>query len=132
MNAVQNLVLPIAAVTALFAPHADAQGLELHFGKHTKHGHVSIGYVHPRPAAVPRPCPPPRVWVPGHYETRCQQVWIPGESRQVFEPAVYEWRYDACGRAYQVCVRAGFWRTECSPGRYETREVQVWVDGCWR
>ncbi|MBK7877377.1 MAG: hypothetical protein IPJ77_16845 [Planctomycetes bacterium] len=131
MNAFAKYVLPIAALTALIAPEANAQGIELRFGKKTKHGGFGLTYSTGRPACAPAPCPPPRVWVPGHFETRCQQVFVPGASQQVWVPPVYEWRYDSCGRAYQVCVQAGFWRTVCSPGRYETREVQVWVDGHW-
>lgn len=132
MIVLAKLVLPIVAATAFAAPRAEAQGLELHFGKKTKHGHVGITYSTARPTYAPAHCPPPRVWIPGHFETRCQQVFVPGESQQVWVPPVYEWRYDACGRAYQVCVQGGYWRTVCSPGHYENREVQVWVDGCWR
>ena len=32
-----------------------------------------------------------------------------GHYQSVWRPAVYQTRYDACGRAYQVCVRAGYY-----------------------
>jgi hypothetical protein len=129
-------VLPAIAFPALAllaAPAHAGGGFEFSFGKKTKHGSFGVTYStgHARPVPVAH-CPPPRVWVPGHYETRFQDVWVPGPSRQVWVPPVYAWRHDACGRAYQVCVRPGSWRTECAPGRYERREIRVWVDGCWR
>ncbi len=63
----------------------------------------------------------------GHYETRNQRVWVPGFSRQVWVPPSYAWHYDSCGNRHQVLVHAGHYRTERTPGRYETRREQVWV-----
>ena len=78
------------------------------------------------------PCAPVRVWVPGHFEVLKQTVWVPGSSRQVWIAPAYATRFDACGRAYQVCSRPGHWRTITEPGRYETRRVRAWIDGYWR
>lgn len=72
-----------------------------------------------------------RAWIPGHFETRCQRVWVAGCSRQVWMPARYEWRYDSCGSMYRVCISVGRWSTVTDPGRYELRESRVWVAGCW-
>ena len=37
----------------------------------------------------------------GHWKTVRERVWI---------PPIYEWRRDACGRAYRVLVRHGHYR----------------------
>lgn len=63
----------------------------------------------------------------GRYETRYQKVWVPASSRRVWVAPVYQWRYDSCGRRYRATVQAGYYRTECIPGFYEQRAVQVWV-----
>lgn len=80
-------------------------------------------------------CPPIDTRVPrdfrgnrrGHYETRYERVWVPGEIRRVWVPPVYEWRYDSCGRRIRVVCQAGYYRNERCPGRYEQRAVRVWV-----
>jgi hypothetical protein len=72
------------------------------------------------------------VWVPGHYETADQRVWVEGGERREWIPARYETRHDECGRPYSVLVRQGYWRTERAPGHFEVRPVTVWVDGYWR
>ncbi|GIW72428.1 MAG: hypothetical protein KatS3mg102_1970 [Planctomycetota bacterium] len=57
--------------------------------------------------------------IPGHYETRQEQVWVPGrwviEQRQVVEPGRWEVVYE------EITI----------PGRYETVTRQVWVPGHW-
>ena len=78
-----------------------------------------------------RACPR-REWVPGHYETRCERIWVPGETRRVWVPPAFETRFDLCGRPVRVCVRAGHWASVVEPGRYETVETRVWVAGHWR
>lgn len=129
MFATKKVLLPLVALaaTALSAPTASAHGIEISLGKKTKHGHVGItlskGSYHR---------PPARTWFPGHYETRRERVWIPGTEERVWVAPVYEWRHDHYGRAYQVQVRPGYWKTICSPGRYEMRDCRVWVEGCWR
>src|SRR5262245_58190696 len=60
-------------------------------------------------------CPPAREWIPGHYETCCEQVWIPPtcERRevQVWVP---------CARKVEI-VRV------FKPGCPVERPIQVWV-----
>ena len=134
MSAIRTALLPLLASAALLAPTASAQSLQLNFGKHSKHGSFGVtystgGHGWDRGGSF---CPPPRVWTPGHYETRCERVWVEGRSEQVWVSAQFEWRHDSCGRAYQVCVNPGYWRTVCGQGHYETRQVRVWVDGSWR
>lgn len=130
MFATRPILLPLVAALAgcaLLAPAASAHGIEISLGKKSKHSHVGITF-----STGPSYCPPPRTWVAGHYETRCEQVWVPGVEQRVWVAPVYEWRHDSCGRAYQVQVRPGYWKTICSPGHSETREYRVWVEGCWR
>ena len=69
----------------------------------------------------------PRGYDGGRYEYRTERTWVPGYNRQVWVEPVYQWRYDSCGARYRVLVRAGYNRTVCVPGRYENRQVKVWV-----
>ncbi len=77
-------------------------------------------------------CAPARVWVEGRWETRVERVWVEGCERRVWSPARFETRWDSCGRRVQVLVSAGHWTVVRDPGRYEQREVRVWVPGYWR
>lgn len=126
-------LLALAPLLVL-SPAAHAGGFELLLGKKTKHGSIAVriggdrDYGHRHAPA----CEPPRVWVAGHYEMRCERVWVPGTCERVWVAPVYEWRRDACGRTYQVLVCAGYWRTIENPGRWEDREVKVWVEGYWK
>jgi len=77
-------------------------------------------------------CAPARTWVAGRYEVRIERVWIEGCERQVWIPPRYEVIRDGCGRELRIQVCAGEWRVVRDPGRYENREVRVWVPGHWR
>lgn len=131
-----RLVFTLLGLTGAlaFAPRADAQELGIRFQK----GHTSVGLIlggRPAPYCPPaRPVhyAPQREWIPSHYETIQEQVWIEGRSEQVYIPARYEWRHDACGRAYQVLICAAHYEVRCTPGHFETRTRQVWVEGGWR
>jgi hypothetical protein len=78
------------------------------------------------------PLEPRRCWVPGHYETVCEQVWVQGATRQVWVGPVYQTCTDPCGNTTRHLVRAGYWQTVQDAGHYETRYVQVWVPGHYR
>jgi len=124
------LALPLA-VAPLCVP-AHAQELSLSLGRRIGHGSISVHVGTPlrgRQAARGQHL---RVWIPGHYETSCQQVWVPGCTRKEWVPARYATRVDGCGRRYQVLVCAGHWEVVQGIGHYERREVQVWVPGCWQ
>lgn len=127
------------ALAALLASPAAAQRRsewQIGFGKQTGNAHVGVTVgshgvqvsagIRERhcPPPVARPCPPPPS---GHWETRCERVWVPGPVRKVWVPPLYETRYDHCGRPYQVEVRCGFWDTIQEPGYWEQRETRVWV-----
>lgn len=69
----------------------------------------------------------PRGYDGGRYEYRTQRTWIPGSNRRVWVEPSYQWRYDSCGVRFRSLVRAGYYRTIQSAGRYENRQVKVWV-----
>jgi hypothetical protein len=126
----KNLVLPLLLAAAL-APSARASSeIEIAFGKRTGHGGIFINLSsgHGR---YERDCEPRRTWVPAHFETREEQVWVDGCERQVWAAPVYDWRYDNCGRPYRVQLEVGHWKTVCTPGHFECRKAQVWVCGRW-
>lgn len=77
-------------------------------------------------------CAPARVWIEGHWTTRVERVWVEGCERRVWVEPCWETRWDACGRRIRVQVSAGYWRSERDPGRFENREVRVWIPGYWR
>lgn len=77
----------------------------------------------------PAPCAAPRIWIPGHYERRCEKVWVAGATRQVWVEPEYQCVTDAWGRVHRILVRHGYFRTACEPGRFEDRERYVWVEG---
>lgn len=132
-------MLPVQRTLACFAlvalgalaNSAQAQRVGLTLGAEGRHGSIALTLGSPahRPsyAGYNR-----QVWIPGHYATRCERVWIPGCARQVWQPERYEWRYDQCGRPYRVCVEIGRWITTHEPGRYESRETRDWVAGRWQ
>lgn len=134
----KSLVLS-ALLAAALAPAARAGSeFELRFGKRSEHGAFELRYVQDFAAPnahghgfkhVERPRP--RVWVDGHYENRCERVWIEGCAKQVWVEPVFERRFDACGRELQVLLRPGCWQWVQTPGHFELRNVQSWVPGHW-
>jgi hypothetical protein len=79
---------------------------------------------------------PRRVWVPGHYEWRHQDVWVEGRRHREWVEPRFETRvvfdlFGGCSNV-RVQVRAGYWNEVCDPGRYERRRTQVWIAGCWK
>jgi hypothetical protein len=124
--AIAGLVLaaPARAVQAPSARTAGSPSTGIGCGK-------LVAYVSSANRGATHACPR-REWVPGHFETRCERVWVPGEARRVWVPAAFETRFDLCGRPIRVCVRAGYWASVVEPGRYETVETRAWVAGHWR
>ncbi|MCC7012275.1 MAG: hypothetical protein IT454_06930 [Planctomycetes bacterium] len=119
----------LALTLAPLAAPATASGSE-----RREHGIRSVAElrVAPRRECVPTPrFQPPRVWIPGHYETRIERIWVPGELHREWVAASFEWRVDVCGRRVFVQTRPGFWRTTTGPSRLEQREVRIWVAGHW-
>ena len=126
-------VLFLALVSAL-APAAKADGFGISYLANTKHGSIAIGYSS-GPFWAPgyrRVRSPAARWVPGHYETVRDRVWVPGQAEQVWVEPVFEWRRDACGRAVMACVADGHFEWVKQPGHYEYRDTRFWVPGAWR
>jgi hypothetical protein len=146
-----SFLSPLALTFILVSPHAEAggNGLSAHYRNSPSGGHlgvhIQVGNRGPRytgssayyrrsgarsgaptwTRGAPRSR---RVWIPGHYEVVQRKTWVPGATRQVWVPPVYETRYDWCGRAYTVLVSAGYHRTIQDPGHWEYRNVQVWQE----
>ena len=105
------------------------------FTHNTGHGAFSVGYsTGPfwAPSYPSYRVRRPARWVPGHYETVRERVWIPARYERVWIEPVYTWRRDSCGRAYQVCVEQGRYQFVKQPGYYDHRDGRVWVEGFWR
>jgi len=123
--------LLIASLFALGAPTASAGDLDFIFrwGSHRHNRRVEVRHNHRHEVRCDEHCH--RTYVPGCYETVTVRVLVPARHETVWEPAVYETRYDPCGRAYRVCVREGYYRTVCIPARYEDRCERVFKPGRW-
>lgn len=123
------LVLPL--VLGFTSASAHASGLDIRLGG--KKASIGIHIGNGPHAPLPRPIGyAKREWVPGHFETVQDRVWVEGRQERVWVAPAYAWRHDACGRAIRVCVQPGYWNTVCTPGRYEMIARQVWIEGGWR
>jgi hypothetical protein len=126
LNKILSLLAVVTLVLVASAP-ASAQGsVSFGFSKFGKKSAFGIGFTAPIYAhrhVVHRQ------FVPGHYETRCVEVWVPGAERRVWVDPVYETVTDPCGNVTRILVRDGRFRIVRDPGYYETRHVQVWVPG---
>ncbi len=130
------LVLSLTAVASAQGFFGVSIGGHDHHGRHGRRGGVSvnIGF----PVGQVSHCAPVHVhhggcrqWIPGHFENRCEQVWVPGTCRQVWVAPVYRTEYTSCGTPIQVLVCPGRFETVQEPGRYETVNRQVWIEGRW-
>jgi hypothetical protein len=72
-----------------------------------------------------------RAWIPGHYETLHERVWVPGWTERIWIEPAFEWRRGPCGARFRVQVCAGYWRSVHHPGHYEIRAIRVWRPGYW-
>jgi hypothetical protein len=128
-------VLPIATLMLVAALPAPAQGsFGVGYTKFGKHSAWGVGFQsgpiyphHDRVVVVERA--PRRVFVPGHYETRCVEVWVPGCAERVWVEPVYRTVTVGYGNVARVLVREGGYRVIEKPGHYETQHVQIWVPG---
>jgi len=61
------------------------------------------------------------------------QVWVEGETVEVWVEDVVGVYTDSCGNQHQILVAAAGWRTITLPGHFETRkQVQIVTAGYWR
>jgi hypothetical protein len=74
-----------------------------------------------RPVCVPRPC--------GHWETVCEQVWVPGYWREECVPARYGWIETRCGHRHWGEIEPAHTCRTWVEGYYKTEHRQVWVEG---
>ena len=69
-------------------------------------------------------------YLPGHYETYYQQVWIPGHYKQNYVQPVYRQKH-IHGVTVTVLVSNGYSAQVWVPGHYKTVTRQVWRDAYW-
>jgi hypothetical protein len=132
----------VAALLAVSAAPASAQGyFNVGFGKWGRSSGFGVSFSAPvywgRHYSYPAyyepyysyPVAVERTWVPGRWETRTEQVWVQGAERRVWVEPLYETTRDPAGNETRVLLKEGHWRIVRDPGRYETREVQVWIPG---
>ncbi len=108
-------------------------------GHRDRYVHVSRRYYGTPVRRVRYVRSPRRTWVPGHYEIRCERIWIEGYWEQIWIPPEYRQvrvtRYDPWGRPVthwkRVLVREGYYDRIWHEGYWETREVREWVPGHW-
>jgi len=152
MNLTRKL-LALGLALGPLVPAATAQPVtgdwEVRFGKSSKSGHVAVragsrGFgvdlTHRRGKARGKASScstvqrysPPASYVPGHYETRCERVWVPCSTEKVWVPAQVEVSYLPCGRRIETVVAPARWEYVTHPGRYEVRQVRVWVPATYR
>ncbi len=121
----------IAVFAFALAPQASAQGfLGFSFSKHKKGKHFSIGFGIPlgrRAHVHSNAC---NQFVPGHFEFRSEQVWVPGGFRRQWVPAGPR-RFRGPRGFRRGCHRGGFWRTVRTPGFYRTVNRRVWIPRHW-
>jgi hypothetical protein len=123
---IHKLAAASALIALCAAPASSAQFVS--FGLNTKHAQVRFEVPAQRPSAwygASRSCGSFRT-VPLYYggaRYRYERVFVPYHCHTVWVPPVYETRYDACGRRYQVKVSEGHYRTSCSHGCWTNRRV---------
>ena len=127
-------ILVIAlCLSASLAPAASADGFGISFskkGKQSSFGFQASSGTLCAPAPPPHCCAP--VWVPAHFETVVENVWVDGCPRRVWCAPRYEWRQVGCCHKQKVLVEPGCWKTSFAPGHYDTREVRVWREAHWQ
>ncbi len=124
----------LAALLALSATvgTADAQSVSLS-PRRLPRASLSLAFGNPYFArSRPRQVAPRRIWVAGHRERAQRRVWVNGGYRREWVPPIYDVRVDTCGRTETVMIRNGHWGTVEQAGHFETRWVEVWVDGYWK
>jgi hypothetical protein len=130
MIAHEKLLAALLAFAAT-AGTAEAQRLSPGYDHGPRRAGVSLSFGNPY-FSRSRHRAPRRVWVPGHMERVQRRVWVEGGYRREWVAPVYDTRLVSCGRVETLLVRQGHWTLVEQPGHFETRQVEVWVDGYWR
>ncbi|MFC1588213.1 hypothetical protein ACFL54_07880 [Planctomycetota bacterium] len=71
-----------------------------------------------------------KVWIPGHYIYKTQDILIPGYFKEVWVQPKFKVFKKGCFRL-RIKIRDGFYKRVWVSERYETRTVKVWVTGYW-
>jgi hypothetical protein len=131
------LALSLAALALAPSASAGHDSFGISFGKHSKKSSFALHWSNTSCAPVYQfhqpvyaPCPP-KVWVPGHYETVVQKVWVPACTKQVWVEPVYKPHY-GYGSKGKVCVSPGYWKQVHVPGHYASQHVKVFQPGAWQ
>ncbi|MCB9870421.1 MAG: hypothetical protein H6836_07515 [Planctomycetes bacterium] len=120
----KNIMLTCATLAGLAVPSLAQRG-HRDIARDDVRVDQRIAVVGHRPTRHVRPVVVPRIRHDRAPLYRMERVWVPGCERRVWVPPCYEFRRDHCGRMVRVCVRAGYFRTYCEPGRWEYRRVLV-------
>lgn len=114
------------------APAADAQIVQVGFGRGGFRAALAYGYDYPAPRPLVRAHVGPVYSHGGSWQDVRRQVWVPGFTERVWQEEVWEYRTDACGRVIRVLVAPAGWRVVQHAGHYEWRTERVWVTsrGC--
>lgn len=102
-------------------------------GPRSDHHRRHVPAPRPRPVVTVGDCRTPIHCEPivrGHWETVCEQVWVPPSCREEYVPARYGWVRDPCGNRHWGVVEPAHTRTIHVPGHFENRTRRVWVPGC--
>jgi len=124
------LVAFLAAPAVARAGHDDSFRFRLGFGIHAPRPVEVYGGAemrHGRPPMRHHRCD----YVPGHYETRTVEVWVPGCWREEWVPPVYREIYTRGGTCTRILVRPATLNRIWIPGRCELQTTSIWVPGFW-
>jgi hypothetical protein len=69
-------------------------------------------------------------WVPGHYETVYQQVWVQETYTQRYVEPQFGWTWINGVKRY-VQISGGTYERIVIPGHYENQPVSKWIEGYW-
>ncbi len=129
---VMAAMLMMAGPTKTYADHNDAETLGQVFAGIAALGFFASILNHHETPLPPEPyCappPPPKHWVPGHYEIHREKVCIPGYWKKIVVPAKF--RRLCTPRGWRrVLVRPARRKEIWIPERYVWQEDKVWVPG---
>jgi hypothetical protein len=88
--------------------------------------HTARSLYQARSVCVPTPMPR---YLPGHYETRSERIFIPGSAQRIYIPAQYSERCGLFGIRYRRMIQPARYEIHRQPGRYEIRQKRAWIPG---
>ena len=127
----RTTILGAALALAAAAPAAEAQMPGLSYARRGGNRALSLCVSTPD-LALRRPTLQRRVWIPGHRERALRRIWVAGDLERRWIPPVYDTMHGAYGLPVQVLASPGRWALVREPGHFQSRWVEVWVDGHWK